>query len=199
MAHPRAGRRTGARLLALFGGYGLLVVVGFVVGTLAVVATAYGEAAGNGSLGAVLIAVNGLGALIGGLAVAVRPGLVPRRLPQPLRLPALAVVLGLAYLPLAVAGTTPERLAAALVTGLPLPALLTACYLDVDRLAPAGTAAEAFGWIITAFLLGSSAGAAGAGALADRGSAALAVALGAAAIITAGAALGLARAGTRRG
>jgi MFS family permease len=184
---------------ALFGGYGLLVVVGAGVGALTVVATAYGEAAGSSTLGPVLVAANGLGALIGGLAVAVRPGLVPRRLPQPLRLPALAVALGLAYLPLAAAGTTPGRLAAALVTGLPLPALLTACYLDVDRLAPTGTAAEAFGWIITAFLLGSSAGAAAAGALADHGRPALAVALGAAAIITAGAALGLARAGTRRG
>lgn len=80
------------RETALLGGYGLLVVVGAGVGVLAVVAAAYGEAAGSSALGPVLVTMNGLGALAGGLAVAVRPALVPRGLPQPLRLPALGRV-----------------------------------------------------------------------------------------------------------
>ncbi len=181
----------------LLADYGLLIVVGASVGGLTVVAAAYGEAAGSTGLGAVLVAANGAGALIGGVAVAVRPGVVPRRLPVPLRLPALVVTLGVAYVPIALAQGTPLRVLAAVVTGLPLPALLTACYLEVDRLAPDGTTAEAFGWIITAFLLGSSAGAAFAGALADRGAPALALAAGAAADVVAGIAFAVVRAITR--
>ena len=182
----------------LLADYGLLIVVGASVGGLTVVAAAYGEAAGSTGLGACSSPPIGAGALIGGVAVAVRPGVAPRRLPLPLRLPALVVTLGVAYVPIALAQGTPLRVLAAVVTGLPLPALLTACYLEVDRLAPDGTTAEAFGWIITAFLLGSSAGAAFAGALADRGAPALALAAGAAADVVAGIAFAVVRAITRR-
>jgi hypothetical protein len=165
-----AGPLQAPALAALYAG---IAVVGALVGTLPVVATAYGESRGTAALGAVLVGANGAGALAGGVAVAVRPGLVPRRVPAALRLPLLVGVLAVAYLPLAVVpavtGGDAALVAAAVVSGLPLPALLTACYLDVDRLAPAGTVAEAFGWIITAFLLGSSAGAALAGVLARQG------------------------------
>jgi hypothetical protein len=162
----------------LLADYGLLVVVGSAVGGLPVVSAAFGEAAGSAAVGPALVAANGVGALVGGVAVALRPGLVPRRIPVRLRPPLLAVVLGAAFMPIVLAPDTPFRLAAAVVSGLPLPALLTACYLDVDRLAPVGTTAEAFGWIITAFLLGSSAGAAVAGMLTDRQEPSLALALG---------------------
>ena len=46
------------------------------------------------------------------------------------------------------------------------PTLATA-YAMVDRAAPAGTVTEAFAWLATAVAIGTSAGAAAAGALAD--------------------------------
>jgi predicted MFS family arabinose efflux permease len=169
--------------------YAAIAVVGALVGMLPVVATAYAESRGTGALAAVVVGANGLGALVGGVAVAVRPTLVPRRVPPNLRLPLLVAVLAAAYLPLAVVpavtGADTALAGAAAVSGLPLPALLTACYLDVDRLAPAGTVAEAFGWIITAFLLGSSAGAAVAGVLARQGRPGWAFAAGIAAVLAA--------------
>jgi len=53
------------------------------------------------------------------------------------------------------------------LSGVGLPPLLTACFLAADRLAPPGTAVEAFAWIFTAFTVGSATGAAIAGPLAD--------------------------------
>jgi predicted MFS family arabinose efflux permease len=50
-----------------------------------------------------------------------------------------------------------------------LPPLLTAVFLAADRLAPPGTAAEAFAWVATAFSVGSAAGAALAGPLTASG------------------------------
>jgi MFS family permease len=185
-----AGPLRAPALAALYGG---IVVVGALVGALPVVATAYGEARGTAGFGALLVGANGLGALAGGVAVALRPGLVPRRVPVALRLPVLVAVLAAAYVPLAVVPAVTDAdaglVAAALVSGLPLPALLTACYLEVDRLAPPGTAAEAFGWIITAFLLGSSAGAALAGVLARQSRPGSAFAVGIAAVLVAAAGL----------
>jgi predicted MFS family arabinose efflux permease len=55
------------------------------------------------------------------------------------------------------------------VSGLALPPVLTVVFLLADRLAPAGTAAEAFAWIATAFAVGSATGAALAGPLAAHG------------------------------
>ncbi|HYJ76060.1 MAG TPA: MFS transporter [Kineosporiaceae bacterium] len=181
-----AGPLSAPALVAL---YAAIAVVGALVGMLPVVATAYAESLGTEALAALLVGANGLGALVGGVAVAVRPTLVPRRIPPHLRLPLLVAVLAAAYLPLAVvpalSGADAALVGAAAVSGLPLPALLTACYLDVDRLAPTGTVAEAFGWIITAFLLGSSAGAAVAGVLARQGRPGWAFAAGIAAVLAA--------------
>jgi hypothetical protein len=59
--------------------------------------------------------------------------------------------------------TTPPPAAMAgllLISGLALPPVLTAVFLATDRLAPAGSAVEAFAWIFTAFTVGSAAGSA---------------------------------------
>jgi predicted MFS family arabinose efflux permease len=54
-------------------------------------------------------------------------------------------------------------------SGVWLPVVLTCVFQLVDRLAPPGTTTEAFAWLISAFLVGSSVGAAAAGSLADAG------------------------------
>jgi predicted MFS family arabinose efflux permease len=56
-----------------------------------------------------------------------------------------------------------------IASGLGLPAVLTCVFQLVDRLAPVGTTTEAFAWLVSAFLVGSSVGAALAGLLADGG------------------------------
>ena len=50
-----------------------------------------------------------------------------------------------------------------IASGLGLPAVLTCVFQLVDRLAPVGTTTEAFAWLVSAFLVGSSVGAALAG------------------------------------
>ena len=57
----------------------------------------------------------------------------------------------------------------AVLSGVGLPPVLTCVFQLVDRLAPTGTTTEAFAWLISAFLVGSSVGAFAAGALADAG------------------------------
>jgi len=73
----------------------------------------------------------------------------------------------------------------AILSGLALPPLLTCTFVLVDELAPAGTVTEAFAWVITAFLIGSSTGSAVAGALVDRASPAVAFVAGAASTVLA--------------
>ena len=75
--------------------------------------------------------------------------------------------MAVAYLPLLLQ-PGPVAMAVLLVlSGLGLPVLLTVTFLTVDRVAPAGTAAEAFAWVATAFAIGSAAGAALTGLLID--------------------------------
>lgn len=138
-----------------------VVCMGAAVGSLPVALTGYAEAAGNRSLTGWLLAAQAGGALVGGLLYTrASPGDVRR-------LPLLAVVFAVLYLPLL---TTPgPALIAVLlaISGLALPPLLTAVFLAADRLAPTGTAVEAFAWIMTAFTVGSALGAALTGPLTE--------------------------------
>ncbi|MFF5083852.1 MFS transporter [Actinoplanes sp. NPDC000266] len=133
------------------------------VGSIPVVLTGYAEAAGDRSLTGWLLAAQAGGALVGGL-------LYTRATPGgPRRLPLLALWFTAGYLPLLIApGPAPMAVLLA-VSGIMLPPLLTAVFLTADRLAPEGTAVEAFAWIMTAFSVGSALGAAVAGPLTDAG------------------------------
>jgi predicted MFS family arabinose efflux permease len=150
------------RLVAL---YGVVALVGLTIGVPAVALVAYAESAGDRGMAPWLVAANALGALIGGITYSSRAASR-----DPLRdLPLAVAALAAAYLPLVL---TPAPLLmglAAVVSGVFLPATLTCMFQLVDRLAPMGTTTEAFAWLISAFLVGSSIGAAGAGALADAG------------------------------
>jgi hypothetical protein len=79
------------------------------------------------------------------------------------------VALTAGFLPLAATpGPVPMAVLLA-VSGLALPPLLTAVFLTADRLAPAGTVAEAFAWVATAFAVGSAVGSAVTGPLVATG------------------------------
>ena len=133
--------------------------VGAAVGSIPVALTGYAEAAGDRSLTGWLLAAQAGGALLGGL-------LYTRATPgDARRLPLLAAIFTVGYLPLLLMpGPAPMAVLQA-ISGLALPPLLTAVFLAADRLAPRGTAVEAFAWIMTAFPVGSAVGAAVTGPL----------------------------------
>jgi predicted MFS family arabinose efflux permease len=138
-----------------------VVCAGAAVGSIPVVLTGYAEAAGDRGLTGWLLACQATGALIGGLLYTrAKPGALSR-------LPLVALLFAAGYVPLLlVPAPLPMALSQA-ISGLGLPPLLTAGFLAADRLAPPGTAVEAFAWIFTAFTVGSATGAALAGPLTD--------------------------------
>jgi MFS family permease len=146
----------------LIGVYIALALVGVTVGTLAVGLTAYAEDLGNRSLGGWLLTANALGGFAGGLAFA-----ASRRWSNGDNLggraAAFTATFGIVWAALAALPPLPLMATVAVACGALLPPLLTCIYLAIDRLAPAAEASEAFGWAITAFLVGFSAGAAVAG------------------------------------
>ncbi|GAA3278416.1 hypothetical protein GCM10020218_028430 [Dactylosporangium vinaceum] len=138
-----------------------VVLVGAGVGSLPVAMLDYAESVGHRSFSSWLLAAQAVGALIGGLANT-RLNVNARRLPV------LGGLLGIGYVPLLLTpGNALLMLPPAVLCGLCLPILLTAAFLTVDRVAPAGTAAEAFAWVATAFSVGAALGAAVDGAILD--------------------------------
>jgi len=125
---------------------------------------AYAESVGSSSWAPWLVAANALGALVGGLAYSSH---APDR--DPVR--DLALGLGALVAAYALVAMTPGSVALmaplAVLSGVGLPPVLTCVFQLVDRLAPPGTTTEAFAWLISAFLAGSSLGAFAAGALSD--------------------------------
>jgi predicted MFS family arabinose efflux permease len=140
-----------------------VVCTGAAFGSIPVVVTGYAEAAGNRSLTGWLLAAQAVGALIGGLLhLRAAPG-------GRGRLPLAAGALVVGFLPLlAMPGPVPMAVLMG-VSGLALPAVLTSVFLSADRLTPAGTAVEAFAWVITAFAVGSAIGSAVTGPIAAAG------------------------------
>lgn len=160
--------------------YVAVLLVGLTIGVPAVALVAYAESVSAPGWASWLVAANALGALAGGLAYS---GQAPRR--DPLRdLPLGLLTLVVTYAALAwTPGEPPVMAVLAVLSGLGLPLTLTCVFQVVDRLAPAGTTTEAFAWLISAFLAGSSVGAFAAGALSDGGS------IGAAFLVAAAASL----------
>ena len=144
--------------------YAAVAFVGLTIGVPAVALVAYAESVGARGAAPWLVAANAVGAFAGGVAYSPR---------APHREPARDLLLGLALLAVTYAALSlvPSRVAVMAVltvaSGLGLPPVLTCVFQLVDRLAPAGTTTEAFAWLISAFLVGSSGGAAAAGALSD--------------------------------
>ncbi|GAB3152085.1 MFS transporter [Micromonospora sonneratiae] len=139
-----------------------LLLVGSGVGSVAVAATSYAEAAGARSLAGWLLAAQAGGALIGGLLYIRFSGLRSRN-----TLPRALGVYALGFLPLVLTPALPGMLALMVVSGLALSPLLTVAFVSIDEVAPAGTVAEGFAWAATAFSVGSAIGSAVNGVLLD--------------------------------
>jgi len=164
------------------------IPVGFTLGSIEVVLPAFSEAEGSKELAGVLLASWSLASGVAGLAWGVRGTHLPL-LRSHMR---LAVLLPLAIAPLAFATSPAVMIVLALLAGLPIAPLISSRNQLVERLAPAGTATEAFTWPLTALVAGVALGAAVTGVVVEAGSwsaavgVAVAVGLGGAAVVAGG-------------
>jgi len=134
--------------------------VGVAVGAVELGMTAVAADHGVRELGGALLATQAAGSLVGGLIYGSRAW----RWQPPLRLGVLSVALAVSTLPLVVTPSLAATFPLALVSGLTLAPTVSVLYSLLDSVAPPGTATEATGWVLTAFVGGASAGAGLAGA-----------------------------------
>ncbi len=149
-AHWLGALRSGGMLVVL----GTYFFVGIALGSIAVAAVAYADEHGGGMVASALLSALGAGALLGGVVYGARewPG-EPEN-----RLRVLIVLVALGFVPLAlVPGVLGMTLLAGLA-GLFFAPSLACAFVVVDRHAPKGTVTEAFSWLVTAFVVGSSVG-----------------------------------------
>jgi predicted MFS family arabinose efflux permease len=162
--------------------------VGFALGTIEVVLPAFSAEEGAKELAGVLLAVWSLASGAAGLLYGARPAR-SRLTDVHLR---LACLLPLAIAALFAASSPLTMGLLVLITGLPIAPLIASRNQLVERVAPPGTATEAFTWPLTALVAGVSLGAAVGGALVESYSWSAAV-LAAVAVSAAGAGLLVAR------
>ena len=161
------GRRTGGALRS--DGVRLLAFVmagaGVLFGATEVGVAAAAEALGSTTAAGPLLGLWGAGGFAGGLAIAWAGGGVR----SGLGLAALLAALAGAHLTLIAATGSLFALALVLVlAGTLIAPTCASAYSMVEDAAPRGTTTEAFAWMTTAVAIGTSAGAASAGLLADR-------------------------------
>ena len=144
----------------------VLTAVGVVFGAVEVAVTAAATAqAGHAAAAGPLLALWGAGSLLGGMLATRLGGGASSGAGLALMLGALAA----GHLALAPAADSLVALGAVLlVAGAAIAPTYATVYAMVDQAAPAGTVTEAFAWLATATGVGSAAGAAAAGALADH-------------------------------
>jgi MFS family permease len=140
-----------------------LTFVGVALGVFSVAVVAYADVRHLPYASGLLLAVMAAGALAGGIVYGRRP----RNGPAYRRLLLLMAGLAAGYLPLAWAPGFPLMPVLAMLSGVFLAPVLACSFTLVDGLAPRGTVTEAFAWLVTAFAVGSSAGAALAGLAGD--------------------------------
>jgi MFS family permease len=138
---------------------------GLVVGGVEVGVPAVAAEAGSRILGGILISAWSVVSVLAGLVYALRPW--PRALH--LRLPVLLGAFGVLVAAMAAAGSSLVGLTIVmLVAGAVITPQVTAQSLALEVATPAGTATEAFGWVITAITLGVAAGQSLTGWLVER-------------------------------
>ncbi|WP_243789359.1 MFS transporter [Saccharopolyspora gloriosae] len=143
-----------------------LVFAGATIGLLNISVIAYGEAHRSSELPGVILAVNALGALIGGLVYGSRrwPGSPETRF----RL--LMFTLAVGYLPLAFTPPPVVLVPCAILSGVSLAPALAGAFAVVGGSVPAGTTTEAFAWLVTIFMMGNAVGSTVAGTLLEHAS-----------------------------
>ena len=146
----------------------VFVLAGVLFGAVEIAVTAAAEALGDTAAAGPLLGIWGAGSLAGGLVAARAGGGARSGAGLALVLAALAA----GHLALAGAAGSVLALAAVLaLAGTTIAPTYASVFAMVDRVAPAGTATEAFAWLNTAIAIGAAAGAASAGAVAQAGGA----------------------------
>lgn len=128
--------------------------VGAGVGAVELGMTAVAADDGLRSLGGALLATQAAGSLIGGLFYGGRTWQVSGGR----RLGLLSAALALTTVPLVVTPSLEATFPLALLSGFMLAPTVSVLYVLLDSVAPTGTATEATGWVLTAFVSGASAG-----------------------------------------
>jgi MFS family permease len=162
--------------------------VGFSLGTIEVVLPAFSTEEGAKELAGLLLAIWSAASGVTGLLYGARPA--TDRVDEAHMLLAFALPAAIAVL--LIAGSPLAMAVLVIVTGAPLAPLIASRNQLIERVAPRGTATEAFTWPLTALVAGVSLGAAIGGALVEEYSWSAAV-LTAVAVSAAGAALLFAR------
>ncbi|CAM3056218.1 MFS transporter [Saccharomonospora xinjiangensis] len=169
-AWPPAARAH-APLLGAFASRGMrtlaLAALGFgmVIGFVEVAVPAAATEAGNTALGGVLLSVWSVSSVAFGVLFSLRPW------PRPLgpRLAVLLALFGASVALLALPSTLWGLGVAMLLAGALITPQSTSHSMTIELVAPKGTAAEAFGWVLTAITLGLAAGQSASGFLVERG------------------------------
>jgi Major Facilitator Superfamily len=130
---------------------------GLVIGTVEVGVPAVAAAIGSPALGGVLISAWSVSSVLAGVLYSMRPWPRPLHLRMPVLLGAFAALVAAMAL-VGVSGSLVVLTVAMLAAGALITPQVTAHSIAVDTAAPAGTATEAFGWVVTAATLGLAAG-----------------------------------------
>jgi MFS family permease len=138
--------------------------IGMSVGILTVGLPAYGETLDSSAVGGWLLAMSAVGSLAGGLYYGARTWGGKAGV----RLAALLALMAISTAPLI--SVPPLALMVVLVTlsGVMIAPAISCAFVLVGLHAPDGTVTEAFSWLITSFLVGSSIGSVAAGAAVDE-------------------------------
>ena len=152
---------------------------GVALGAMEISITAFATGEGSASLAGVLIAVQAAASFASGAWYGSRHHATPAAS----RYVRLSFLLALGFIPLLFTTSIVEAVPLMALSGLALAPVTAALYSLVDELAPAGTATEAFTWMITSIAAGVAGGQAMGGVLVNgghphRGFAATAVAAG---------------------
>jgi predicted MFS family arabinose efflux permease len=141
-----------------------LVAVGAVLGAAEVGVAAAAESLAGAGAASPLLAVWGIGSLIGGVLATRRGGGAD----DPAGLALVLAALAVGHIALAAAAGSLVALALTLLAaGAAIAPVYASVYAMVERLAPAGTVTEAFAWLTTAAAIGTATGSAAAGVLVE--------------------------------
>jgi MFS family permease len=140
---------------------------GLVVGTVEVGVPAVTAAAGSAAMGGVLLSAWSVMSVLAGVLYGIRPWPRPLHLRMPVLLGVFAVFVAAMALT-GPSGSLAVLVVAMLLAGAVITPQVTAHSMAVDVAAPAETATEAFGWVITAATIGIAAGQSVAGAVVEE-------------------------------